>query len=165
MHEQDNLGTGMLDAEKNILILGIGNIFRKDDGIGVHLVRRILKSGIDIPDNVEILDGGTAFYDLVPIMTGRERIIIIDALKVDDEPGSIYRFPAERLKSPPAGGWFPLFSIQELLYQVNLAGHHPAVEIIGIVPEDIESIEWGLSTTVEKSVPKAIREILKALRE
>ena len=148
---------------KNILILGIGNIFRKDDGIGSHLAQRILESGLRLPDNVEVVDGGTAFYDLVPIMTGRDHIIIIDALKVDDDPGSVYRFPAKHLKSTVVSGWFPVFSIQELIFQINVAGYNPNVEIIGIVPKDIESLECGLSDIVEKSMPVAITEIINAV--
>ncbi|HOT46130.1 MAG TPA: hydrogenase maturation protease [Spirochaetota bacterium] len=150
---------------KNILILGIGNIFRKDDGAGIHLVRRILDSGIDIPGNVEIVDGGTAFYDLVPIMSGKDHIIIADALKVDDKPGSIYRFPPKHLKFATAQVWFPAFSIQELIFQVNLAGYNPTVEIIGIVPEDFNTLEIGLSEPVKRSMPEAISEILKAVRQ
>jgi hydrogenase maturation protease len=45
---------------KNVLILGIGNILRKDDGIGVHAAHELLASGVTIPQNIEILEGGTA---------------------------------------------------------------------------------------------------------
>lgn len=148
---------------KNTLILGIGNIFRKDDGIGVHLIRRILESGIDVPDNVEIADGGTAYYDLVPLMMGRDKIIIVDALKAEDKPGSVYRFPAKHLKSRKTISWFPDFNIQELIFQVHLAGFDPAVEIIGVVTEDIESIEIGISDSVRKSIPRIVHEIMKAV--
>ena len=43
--------------QKEILILGIGNILQKDDGIGVHIINELQNSWGDIPENVEIVDG------------------------------------------------------------------------------------------------------------
>lgn len=119
---------------KNVLVLGVGNILIKDEGVGVHVIRRILESGIKIPDNIELVDGGTAFHELVPLMMSRERIIIVDALKYDDTPGSIFRFPASFLKTSNPLRLTPCFDIRELVSQVKIIGYNPEVEIIGIVP-------------------------------
>ena len=83
--------------DKKILILGIGNILQMDDGIGPHIINYILESNIQLPDNVDIVDGGTAGYDLLPLLQDRKKIIIVDALKVDDSPGSVYRFKPENI--------------------------------------------------------------------
>lgn len=147
---------------KKILVLGIGNILQSDDGIGVHVANEILSSGRTISDDVEIIDGGTAGLDLIPIMIGREKIIIIDALKAEDEPGSIYRFKpdhavqARRMLSLHEGG------ITDVLNTMRLMGHTPEVEIIGIVPEDITTLDIALSEAVRKSMPRAIDIVLNA---
>ena len=53
---------------QKVLILGIGNILQSDEGIGVHIVNHIIQSGINLPDEVEVIDGGTAGFDLLPHM-------------------------------------------------------------------------------------------------
>jgi hypothetical protein len=55
------------EAMKNVLILGIGNILQRDDGLGVHVVNEILSMDSALPDCVEVIDGGTAGFDLIPL--------------------------------------------------------------------------------------------------
>jgi hydrogenase maturation protease len=57
----------------NVLILGIGNILQSDEGLGVHVANYITRN-IKLPDGVEVIDGGTAGFDLIPLMSGREHI-------------------------------------------------------------------------------------------
>ncbi|MCU0849089.1 MAG: HyaD/HybD family hydrogenase maturation endopeptidase [Spirochaetes bacterium] len=150
---------------KRILILGVGNILHYDDGIGVHVVNRIQESGIDIPDDVEIIDGGTAGFDLIPLMQGRSKIVIVDALKVDDAPGSIYRFRPESLADDRKVFSLHEFGIKKIIDTLRIMGEAPEVEIIGIVPQDITTLDIGLSSAVMESIPKAIEQILKAVSQ
>jgi hydrogenase maturation protease len=149
-------------SKKEVLILGIGNILHKDDGLGVFIVNEIDSSVKDLPGNVEIADGGTLGYDLLPLMSGRKKIVIVDALKVDDEPGSIYRFPAKHLSD--SNNKFSLhdMGVKKLVDMLTLTGENPEIEIIGIVPEDINSLEIGISDSVKKTVPKAVEYILSS---
>jgi len=147
---------------KKTLILGIGNILLSDEGLGVHAVKRILESGIAIPDDVEIIDGGTAGFDLLELMMNRSRIIIVDALKVDNVPGSIYRFPPERIASSRNAISLHELGIRELITMLRMLGHDPEIEIIGIVPSDVSTFNTHLSATVENSMPRAIDLIMGA---
>ena len=145
------------------LILGIGNILQSDDGIGVHIINHILESGMSVPDDVELIDGGTAGFDLLSVMTGREKIIIVDALRTDDKPGSIYRFTPEH-----AADSFTSFSlhevgIKEVIRALNLLGENPEIEFIGIVPEDISTLNIGISPAVKDSIPVAVDQIFNAV--
>jgi len=147
---------------KKVLVLGIGNILHKDDGVGVHVVNEISETVSDLPENVEVFDGGTFGYDLLPVMSGRKKIVIVDALKVDDEPGSIYRFPAGHLAD--CNNKFSLHDVgvKKIIDMLMLMGEYPEIEIIGIVPEDINSLDIGISDSVKKSIPKAVEYILEA---
>lgn len=145
-----------------ILILGIGNLLQKDDGIGSHIISYIEDNNIELPPDSEAIDGGTAGYDLIPLMKGREKIIIVDALKVDDAPGSIYRFAPEHLTSSKQIFSQHDIGVREIIRQLRLSGDDPKIEIIGIVPENIETLEIGLSDSVRNSIPKAVDQILKA---
>jgi hydrogenase maturation protease len=145
-----------------ILILGVGNLLQKDDGIGSHIIRYIAESDIKLPDDAEAIDGGTAGYDLIPLMIDREKIVIIDALKVNDVPGSVYRFSPEHLISSKVTYSLHDLGVREIIKQLRLLGDEPDIEIIGIVPEDIETLEIGLSDSVRNSIPKAVEQILSA---
>jgi hydrogenase maturation protease len=147
-------------AQKKVLILGIGNILHKDDGLGVFIVNEIEDSVKDIPEYVEIADGGVLGYDLLSLMSGREKIIIVDALKADDEPGSIYRFPAKHLSD--GGNKFSLheMGVKKIVDMLALTGEKPEIEIVGIVPEDIYTLDIGISDSVKKSVSKAVELIM-----
>lgn len=145
-----------------ILILGIGNLLMKDDGVGSHIIQYLEESGVELPEGAEIYDGGTAGYDLIPLMKEREKIVIVDALKVDDEPGSVYRFSPEHLVSSKQVYSLHDLGVREIIKQLQILGDEPNIEIIGIVPEDIETLEIGLSDSVRKSIPKAVEQILDA---
>jgi hydrogenase maturation protease len=67
------------------IVLGIGNILLGDEGIGVHIVKKLQKE--DIPSGVLIIDGSTAGFRLFPLFeTYRDcKFIIIDAIRIPDD--------------------------------------------------------------------------------
>lgn len=147
---------------KEILILGIGNILHKDDGVGVHIINEMIDTIHDLPEEVEIFEGGTFGYDLLPVMSGRKKIVIVDALKINDKPGSVYRFPASHLAD--CNNKFSLHDIgvKKIINMLMLMGESPEIEIIGIVPEDINSLDIGISDSVKNSIPEAVECIMQA---
>ncbi|HAP67189.1 MAG TPA: hydrogenase HupD, partial [Nitrospinae bacterium] len=88
----------MTNSVPKILILGIGNILLKDEGVGVKVIER-LKRDYKFPSNIELIDGGTAGFGLIDLLEGAEHLIIVDAVQGNDEPGSIYRFKFEDMPS------------------------------------------------------------------
>ncbi len=151
-----------IKAKKKVLILGIGNMLHKDDGIGVFIVNEIINSVKDLPKYVEVADGGVLGYDLLPLMSGREKIVIVDALKTGDTPGSIYKFPAKHLADSNNKFSLHEMGVKKIIDMLTLTGETPEIEIIGVVPEDIQTLEIGVSDSVKKSIPKAVEYILNA---
>ncbi|MDY6967603.1 MAG: hydrogenase maturation protease [Spirochaetota bacterium] len=147
---------------KNILILGIGNILQSDDGLGVYIVNHLMESDIQLPEGIEIIDGGTAGFDLLDVMAGRDKIIIIDALETDDTPGSVYRFTPNNLIDSRSMISLHEVGIMEVAKLLNLMGSEPEIEFIGIVPEDISTTDICISKSVKESIPVAIEQILDA---
>jgi hydrogenase maturation protease len=138
-----------------VLVLGIGNILLHDEGIGVYAVEQMQKGGV--PDYVELLDGGTAGADLLDHICDRQKVIVVDAVDSDIEPGTILRFTSGDLASN-AGQSISLheFGIADTLAmarQLNCAPHE--VIVIGIKPKDI-SPGLGLSDEVAGVVPRII---------
>lgn len=149
--------------QKDTLVLGVGNILKKDDGAGVHTINCLLQKYPDIVEYAEIMDGGTAGIDLMEYMVSHKKVIIIDSLKADSEPGSVYRFPAEKLS-----GCSEIFSqhqagLAELVGMMKLAGYNPEMEIWGIVPSDVKSDEIGLTPAVEMAAGKAAEMIYESV--
>jgi hydrogenase maturation protease len=145
-----------------VLILGIGNILLRDEGAGCHVIEALGK--MELPESVELLDGGTAGADLVDFICDRQKVIFIDAVQADVEPGSILRMTAADLDANP-GQSVSLheFGIVETLKAAEQLGCAPnEVVIFGVRPEQ-DSCGTELSEKVAAAVPKAAKLILDEL--
>lgn len=80
----------------SVLVLGIGNLLLSDEGAGVKAVEE-LQNRYDCSDAVEIVDGGTSGSELLSYFDDRSHILIIDAVKTGNQPGTIVR-----VDDPPA---------------------------------------------------------------
>jgi hydrogenase maturation protease len=150
---------------KPFLILGIGNLLRTDDGVGVHVVNQLNDSG-ELPGWVEAIDAGTSGLDLPAMMQGRERVIVVDALEASEEPGSIFRFDARRLaSSAPHAVSLHEAGIVEALRALDVLGERPEAEIIGIVPQDAVTMGMVPTRVVLAAVPKVMKLALQAVSE
>lgn len=148
-------------GRKSTLVLGIGNILRKDDGAGIHVIELLQKE--QLPPGVDVLDGGTAGIDLLTYMEGIDRLIIVDALLADGAPGDIRILSDDAIKERDliiSGHYGRLSDILGLAAEL---GTRPDTTIIGIIPRDCESYEMGLSPEVAAGVEKAAEMILRML--
>jgi hydrogenase maturation protease len=149
-------------TDKKILILGIGNLLLRDEGVGVHAVREL--EGRKLPSHVEVIDGGTSLMELLPIIQEAERIIVIDALRGGGEPGTIYRITPDDLMAETER---PLslhqVGLLEVLGMARQLGGDPQVVIIGVEPHEIS---WGMELTpeVEAKLPKVVEAVLEELQ-
>jgi hydrogenase maturation protease len=146
-----------------VMVLGVGNILLRDEGIGVRVIER-LKASYAFPENVEIVDGGTAGLDLLPVVSGVDHLIIVDTVKTGEPPGAIFRFTPDDIEvkvpyktSLHQIGMVEVFAIAEAL------GKKINGVIIGIQPEDMS--DWGLelTPTIEAKVPELMAFVLKEL--
>lgn len=150
------------DRMRKVLILGIGNTLRADDGLGVYIVQHMEETGVLLPEGVELLDGGTAGFDLLGLIDGYDKIVIVDALKTNDRPGSVYRFTPEHAVDRRAQYSLHEVGIMEVIRTLRIAGDDPEIEFVGVVPESIQDLETTISQAVIESVPRAIEVILDA---
>ncbi len=146
----------------SILILGVGNILLSDEGVGVRVIEAM--KSMTLPDNVEILDGGTGAFDLFDIMANRDTVIIIDAVKGGGEPGAVYRFGPDDIKAEA--------KFLTSVHQISLLDTLSMARITGCSPRDIvifgiepREVDWGLELSPEVAavVPKVIELVLSEL--
>jgi len=82
------------EATPRIVVIGVGNLLLKDEGIGIHAVQALQE--LDFPPDVKLIDGGTS-PDIIAYTRAGDKLIIVDAAKAGGEPGTIYRFKPEGL--------------------------------------------------------------------
>ena len=151
------------------LVLGLGNILLRDEGVGVHVVRAMetqAAAGAALPEGVELVDGGTAGADLVDLIAHRRRVIVIDAVRVapgsstgqaEARPGTILRFGPESMaaKTAPGLSLHEVGLLEALLMARHLGCEPREVIVFGIIPADLGP---GLDLTppVAAAVPRVI---------
>ena len=149
---------------QDILILGIGNILLKDEGIGVHVVKKLKES--PLPVNVEILDGGTAGLDLTDFIANRKKVIVIDTVKAGEKPGTIYRLTEKNLRTgPKAIMSFHEIDLLDAIHMSIVMDEKPEeIVVIGIEPKDM-SDGTELSPEIEERIPRIIEVVMKELNQ
>jgi hydrogenase maturation protease len=145
-----------------IVILGIGNLLLSDEGVGVHIANELLK--MSLPPDVSVVEGGTDGFRLLNIITEADRLIIIDAVKGDAPPGSIYRFDIGEVQNSPSGFKTSVhqIGILEVLDLSELIGKTPHTTVIGIEPKCLE-MGMELSPEIKAKIPRIIELILDEL--
>jgi hydrogenase maturation protease len=157
-----------MEEQKKVLILGIGNLLLKDEGIGIHVVNRL--KDMVLPPYVEVIDGGTLSNYFIEIVGGREKVIVIDSIKADGPPGTIYRLTGSDIENKRKGYYRTVFE-QEFIdawKTTYILGTQPEeVVLIGVEPEDTGEkslmLEIGLTPTIEKRIPDIIEMVMKEI--
>jgi hydrogenase maturation protease len=159
----------MADAgeEQKVLVVGIGNELLGDEGLGVHVARRLAAAKDSLPPHVEVIEGGTSLFDLLPALSRCARVTIVDAVRAGREPGSIYRLERLDVADQCAGG--PPVSLHdwgvlETLQAGRMLGMLPAwVSLIGAEPESIAP-GTKLSPRLEQAAGRIVSMLLAELR-
>lgn len=136
-------------------VIGVGNILLGDDGIGVRVIEELESAG-GIP-GVELIDAGTAAFDMLDAFLRHDRIIMVDALRGGHQPGTVYVLTPQDLT---ARGRFEVslhdVQVLELVELSARLGTAPEVVIVGVEPADV-SLDLELSTELAERLPHVLR--------
>jgi hydrogenase maturation protease len=151
--------------DQQILVLGVGNVLFTDEGLGVRVVHELM-ARYDFPDNVKLVDGGVLGLSLTGSMMEADQVIVLDAVRGDDEPGTIYRFTwdakPDHIQYKDSMHQIDLMETMALL---PLLGDPPPVLILGVEFGDIDNLGLDLTPRVEKAVEPLIELTIKELAE
>lgn len=149
---------------KKTLVLGVGNLLLSDDGVGIHTIQR-LQAVHQLPEEVQVVDGGTCGLDLLQFLEGVERLIIIDAAEMGKPPGTVVRLEGEQvpaflsLKTSPHEIGLP-----ELLFTARLTNIYPAeVVVFGVQPASLDT-SLSLTPAVEMRVDELAEMVAVEIR-
>ena len=76
------------------LVLGLGNTLLSDEGVGVHVVRR-LQADAPQEAGVTYMDGGTLSFTLAESIESTDNLIVVDATELQSSPGTLQVFENE----------------------------------------------------------------------
>jgi hydrogenase maturation protease len=145
-----------------ILVLGIGNSLLSDEGVGIHVLNA-LAAGAALPDNVELLDGGTLSFTLAGPIQDADALIVVDAAQINAAPGAWQLFEGEPMDAFLLGNRKSSVhedGLTDLRAIAILAGHWPTKRaMLAIQPK---FMDWGEQPTPE--VAAAVPEVAAAIR-
>lgn len=151
-----------MSSSKRTVIVGVGNILLKDEGIGVHVARALQEMRLASPEGeVEVVDGGTS-PSAFDSADGADKLIIIDAACGGGEPGTVYRFtPAGLSEEPKLLASLHDLGLLDSLRMMESVGNLPQdTVIIGVEPAEVD---WGLelTPTLAGKLPDVVRLVVE----
>lgn len=149
---------------ERILILGVGNILFTDEGIGVRAVEW-LQNHYVFPGNVTLVDGGTLGMGLMDALLQTDRVYVLDAVRGDGKPGSVYRLTDNDLrKSMSFRDSLHQTDLVDTLIYCDILGHRPEGVVFGMEPSDYHTMELGLSPVCSQALPSLGEALVEELR-
>jgi hydrogenase maturation protease len=144
-----------------ITILGIGNILFSDEGFGVRVIEQ-LEEGYEFSENVSIFDGGVLGLNLLGVLSETDHLIVIDAVRKGDEPGSLHRLEEEEIPGRiRAKNSLHQVDFLEALTMCRLLDRCPQTVVLGVEPLDIETVSCELTPAIRSKIAPMIEMVLK----
>jgi len=165
------VSTGAVTTPR-ILVAGVGNILRADDGFGPAVVQALLARGL--PDGVHAVELGIGGIGLVhELMDGYDALVIVDAIDRGGAPGTVYVLDPDvpDIDRITAGDRQALGDLHETvparaLVLARAAGVLPPdIRIIGCQPGETDELCMRLTAAVEAAVATTIGHILAFVAE
>ncbi len=153
--------------DKEILVLGCGNILFGDDGFGPEVVQ-YLQMNFDIPSNVYIGDAGlsvrTYLFNIVLTERKPAKIIIVDAVDLGKPAGSIFQLNVDEMPEIKCDD-FSMHQVptSNLLKELKNFCKVDVKIIVAQVLSIPEEVSPGLSSVMRDAIPAACEMILKEM--
>ena len=138
------------------VVLGIGNTILTDEAAGVRAAMA-LADAYRIPDNVQVIDGGTSGMEMIEDLSDLDLLVVIDVVKTGAAPGTVVKI---------AGDDIPVFFRRKLSpHQIALPDVLASLELLGTMPREIVvlgvepvSLELGMemTPTVAGEIPRLV---------
>jgi len=148
-----------------MVILGIGNVLQKDDGLGVY-ASTYLKENYTFSKEVKVINGGVEGINLFSVFEENDTILVLDTIELNDTPASIYLIPSYELGGHGlnSGGAHEI-GVLQCIDMLELQGKPvPNTTILGIVPQNV-TFDIALSQTMIDAFNGYIQTALNFLKK
>ncbi len=152
----------MEEVGKRVVVMGVGNLLRQDEGVGVHALRMLADIGYG--GEADLVEGSAVLMDSLSGKETIDKLVVIDALKAGRAPGTIARVALREMADQAS----PVLSVneQELMEALGLLRRLGLrvgeIVIFGVEPGETG---WGmeLSEPVAASLPRLAAQIEREL--
>ena len=151
------------DKSKSILVLGIGNYLMGDEGVGVHIVHKM--DEMDLPDYLDVLDGGTGGFFLMNVFDVYGTVIFVDATMDGKAAGTITKLKPKFAADFPTALSVHDVGLKDMIEALYLQEKLPDLHIVTISVIGIQPMTVEMTEDVEVCIPEAIEVILELGKE
>ena len=147
------------------LVLGVGNLIQSDDGVGIHAIRR-LQALAELPDGVQVVDGGTLGLELLHCLEGVSHLVVVDAVEAGTPAGTLIRMADDEVPAYLSLKMSPhQIGLPDLLFASKLRDLYPQQVVIwGIQPASIE-MGLELSPLVADQLDALVQNVVKEIAQ
>jgi hydrogenase maturation protease len=141
----------------------MGNILLTDEGLGVRALEAF-RARYEIPEGVELLDGGTTGMGLLDDIGGRAHLLVLDAVQTGAPPGTLSVLRGEQVPVYFGRRATPhQLGLSDVLATLELAGEKPPnVTVLGLVPDSLE-LSLELSETIGGQLDRLVDALVSEL--
>jgi len=152
-----------VSSEKSkTLVLGLGNVIMGDEGVGVHVVRALER--LELPANVECLDGGTGGFVLLEPLQQADHIILIDATDDGNPQGTVTRTTPRFSQDYPPTLTAHDIGVKDLLDAFYMHSGEREVVLYAISIDPRQPISMDLSEACLAARDEAVKRIAAELK-
>lgn len=138
-----------------VLVAGVGNVLRRDDGFGPAVVARL----DDLPPGVRTIETGIGGVALLQELLAEplEGLVIVDAIDRGAAPGTVFVLEPDVAEAEHVAD-VHLANPDRVLSMARSMGALPGrVAIVGCQPQDADELGEALTPAVERAVDEAVR--------
>lgn len=151
------------DKSNSILVMGVGNYLMGDEGIGVHVMQEMAK--INLPEYVDILDGGTGGFLLLSCFEVYPTIIFVDATMDGKPEGTVSLIRPKFASDFPSALSVHDVGLKDMIEAVYLMNHVPDIHLFTVSIKEINPMTIELNEKVKDAIPEIINKILALSEE
>jgi hydrogenase 3 maturation protease len=143
-----------------IVILGIGNEIKGDDGLGPNIAWK-LNDLFEKNDDVIVFDGGTVPENYTSLIRNEEptHIILVDAVEMKKEPGYIRVVQKDEIAKYNISTHAMPISFLIKFMETTIGAR---IILVGMQPKNMELAE-GISKEVEKSIEIVVNTLFELI--
>jgi len=148
------------------LVLGVGNPILSDDGVGIHVARKLKEKNVPGVTIEELAASGLELLDLV---VGYDQVIIIDAIKTKDgRPGDFYELEEKDFErsihgSSPHG--INIATALALGRKIVPDKMPKQVLFIAVEADDVVNVSERLTQKIQEAVPIIVNKIVEEIKK
>lgn len=153
------------------LVLGLGNELYGDDGVGIHVIRRLReecesqRETLAWLEDVALEECGLSGLSLLDVIVGYDRLIIVDTIKRElPSTGKIHTMEGKDLRHIPGPSPHYISIPQAIEIGKKLGLKVPSrIEIIAVEAKNMYNLGEGLTEEMKRALPDLVKKVKKTL--